>query len=170
MKIKLISNKFLLMMTSLLAVTSLFLVAATPVYAAGSEFPITPKAIPVRYTNDQLSSMFFHERTRFNNLRTNILVVRNLNDSETNEIMSNEMLKPERDLALYTATLNRAVDVRGDAWALLSSHPGFAENGDVTNSVLAASTINRLNFFLTNGQYWATQANIKFSKAQHTTQ
>jgi hypothetical protein len=80
--------------------------------------------------------------------------------------LRSETQKTERDLTPYMVALKRAQDVRGDAQTLLNTHPGFASNGDVINSAVAAKTLSSLDFFLSNSQFWLTQANLHFSQAQ----
>jgi hypothetical protein len=82
MKTKLMSNKFKLTLASLLAIASLFLVAAVPAYAAKSDGPIKPVAVAGRYTDTQLTATFFHDQTRLNWLRGNIMSTSSLYSPE----------------------------------------------------------------------------------------
>ena len=168
MKIKLIPNKFKYVIASLLTITSVLLIAASPVYAAGKIRLTKEPPISSSLSNDQLSAMFHHDQVWYSTLRGDLKQGNNM--PSQSELLSNEtgtiLKRTERDLFKYKVNLGRSQALDNEIQMLINTHPGFAANGDVVNSTLAALTVSRLDLFLNNSRYWEIHAKTDFSDAQ----
>ena len=168
MKPRLISNKVKVLLASLLAIASLLLIAAAPVYASGRFGPIPAYPISSRYTNAQLYAMFNHDRDLLTTVRGAIGQQRNniaMMDkkflaSELGEHQTDATLeKREAGLMAAVAPLDRAQDLVASAELLIGSHPGFdLLKGNVVNRVTAVNTLITLDALLSNANYWLTRS------------
>ena len=187
MKNNLLSKKSLGVIASLLAVISFLSVAATPVFAKVLS-PISVPTIKITaanttLTDDKLSQLYSHERVLFDNLRpgadirmtdvTNAMKV--LADSEkfdTNVANFDSQQKRElREVALTqqlgTVKMDdlRISEQVSIARNLIAAHPGFNQQGDVTNSAVALQTINTLNAYVANIRYFVNRSNTDLTNA-----
>ena len=172
---------------SLFAVISLLAVAATPVFAK----PLSPLSVPTikvtaantTLTNDKLSQLYAHERVLFDNLRPGADIRMNdvtdamkvLTDSEkfdTNVANFDSQQKRELREVAVTQQLGtvKMDDLRiseqvSIARNLIAAHPGFNQQGDVTNSAVALQTINTLNAYVANIRYFVSRSNTDLTNA-----
>jgi hypothetical protein len=166
MKLKLISNKFKLALTSLAAVASLFFMAASPVYASQIG-PLKAPAVSSKYTDDHLSALFQHDQSLFYRLRDEIKLASSKTAPSmrlTNEKGSG-LQKTEQDLSIDKIALSRAEALQNDIQSVISAHAGFDTEETVTNHTTAINTLNSLDTFLRNADFWVGQANREYSNA-----
>jgi len=187
MKNNLLSKKSMGVIASLFAVISLLAVAATPVFAK----PLSPLSVPTikvtaantSLTNDKLSQLYAHERVLFDNLRPGADIRMNdvtdamkvLTDSEkfdTNVANFDSQQKRELREVAVTQQLGtvKMDDLRiseqvSIARNLIAAHPGFNQQGDVTNSAVALQTINTLNAYVANIRYFVSRSNTDLTNA-----
>jgi hypothetical protein len=168
MKTKLISSKFKYLIASLLMITPILLIAASPVYAAGKIRMVREVPISSNLSNDQLSAMFHHDQIWFSSLQSGVKQDANL--PALNERLSTEtgtsLRKAKRDLFKYQVNLGRAQSLDREIQMIINAHAGFAANGEVVNRVFAAQTLSRLDFFLNNTKYWKIHAQNDYLQAQ----
>ena len=139
MKLKLISNKIKLALTSLLAVASLLLIAATPVYASQIG-PLKAPAVSSKYTDDHLSALFQHDQTLSYRLRDEIKLVgsKTIPGSRLTTEKGAGLQKTEQDLSIDKIALNHAAALQSDIKSIISAHAGFDSEDTVTNRTIAA--------------------------------
>ena len=176
MKNNLLSKKSLGVIASLLAVISFLSVAATPVFAK----PLSPVSVPAirdNLTTDQLSAMFGHERTLFNNLHPGADIrmsalkdaekvlsdsekfdssVANFDSQQQRELREQALAQQTNTIKVDDLRISEQVSI---ARNLIAAHPGFTEQGDVTNSAVALQTINTLNAYVANIRYFINRSN-----------
>ena len=182
MKNKLSTKKFFGLIAGLVVVLSLLAVAATPVFAK----PLSPITVPVvsnNLTNDQLSSMLHHQQAWATGLRNgasfdgrtlaetwalikdsekiNSSLSNKLDAASAREIRERMFVKND---PVLSADIARSRELDASITNLIATHPGFSEDGSVTNSVLAAQTVRSLNSYLTNLQYFLNHINSGLSK------
>jgi hypothetical protein len=182
MKNKLSTKKFFGVIAGLVVVLSLLAVAATPVFAK----PLSPITVPVvrnNLTNDQLSSMLHHQQVWATGLRNgasfdgrtlaetwalikdsekiNPSLSNKLDAASAREIRERMFVKNDKVLS---ADIARSRELDASVTNLIATHPGFSEDGSVTNSVLASQTVRSLNSYLTNLQYFLNHINSGLSK------
>jgi len=183
MKNNLLYKKSFGLIASLLATISLLAVAATPVFAK----PLSPVSVPTikdNLTTDQLSAMFGHERTLFNNLDPGADIrMSSLTEAEKiiadrekfDAQLGNLGTASQRALPLREQAVNQAINkVKSDdlrireqvsiVKSLLAAHAGFDGTGNVTNSSVALQTVKSINAYLANLQYFIKSANSDLSK------
>ena len=166
MKLKLISNKFKLVLTSLVAVASMLFMAASPVYASQIG-PLKAPTVSSKYSDDHLSALFQHDQTLFYRLRDEI----KLDSSRTAPTMrlttekGSGLQKTEQDLNIDKVALNHAAALQNDIQSIVSAHAGFDSEDAVTNHSTAINTLDSLDTFLRNADFWVGQASREYSKA-----
>ena len=187
MKNNLLSKKSMGVIASLLAAISLLAVAATPVFAK----PLSPLSVPTikvtaantTLTDDKLSQLYAHERVLFDNLRpgadirmndvTNAMKVladsekfdanvANFDSQQQRELRENALTQQIGNIKMDDLRISEQV---GIARNLIAAHPGFNQQGDVTNSAVALQTINTLNAYVANIRYFVNRSNTDLTNA-----
>jgi hypothetical protein len=171
MKTNLIFKKSKFVITAILAITSLVLIAASPVpvYAGQLGSKNTEKTTS---KDNQLSDMFHRVKDGLTTLSGDIKQAQDLRSLFQHLVSESgkNMQVTEKDMTLYTSDLSHAEQLQKVLAALLNTHPGFAANGDVLNSTVAAMTSRTLNSYVTAGLFWVREANSAYIHAQSARQ
>jgi hypothetical protein len=188
MKNNLLSKKSFGLIATLLATISLLAIAATPVFAKPlSPLPVPSIKVPAANKtsyDDRLSALFAQERTSFNNLRPGADIrmtsltdaekvladtekfdaqVANFDSQQHRELSEAALAKQTNTVKMDDLRISEQVSF---ARSLIAAHPGFTEDGDVTNSAVALQTINTLNAYVANIRYFVNRSNTDLTNAE----
>jgi hypothetical protein len=172
-------KKSIVRIFSLVAVVSLLMVAATPVFAKSTDTSASSssKSGP---SDLQITALFHHDLTLYNQLvRRPIFLDESLNNamqvlvSRENSTATNTgnqgygKFTAGQYAALY-ANISRVNTLQAFVLGLLGSHPGFDNSYNVTNSGVALNTIHDLDGALAQMRLVVIQASSGYQKLLHT--
>jgi hypothetical protein len=161
MNIRKFVTKSKMMITSILAIGSLLMIAASPALAkTDSEGPIRISPISPNASTDVLSAKYHHDMSLYRQFKGDMLQAKALTADFTRVINSKDRTQKTTtaDYHTYQGDLKRTADISTDLAPLFATHTGFNREGEVTNAAQALRTLNLMDADLSNGLFWTQHA------------